>query len=120
MCGVCASYMFVSEVCVSEVCVSEVCVSEVCVSEMCVSEVCVSEVCVSGCVCVFVVLAGAVFPFNEERVSRDGVDRNSAIIGGEHHRQSQGCKYYCQVSSTAQCTIISIEPYLYRKKCFVF
>ncbi|KAK6310717.1 hypothetical protein J4Q44_G00187720 [Coregonus suidteri] len=26
--------------------------------------------------------AGAVFPFNEERVSRDGVDQNSAVIGG--------------------------------------
>lgn len=27
--------------------------------------------------------AGAVFPFNEDKVSGDGVDRNSAIIGGK-------------------------------------
>lgn len=27
--------------------------------------------------------AGAVFPFNEDKASGDGVNRNSAIIGGE-------------------------------------
>lgn len=27
--------------------------------------------------------AGAVFPLNEDKASRDGVDRNSAIIGGK-------------------------------------
>lgn len=29
--------------------------------------------------------AGAVFPFNEDKASEDGVDRNSAIIGGKIH-----------------------------------
>lgn len=32
--------------------------------------------------------AGAVFPFFEDKVSGDGVDRNSAIIGGKSHLTS--------------------------------
>lgn len=32
--------------------------------------------------------AGAVFPFYEDKVTGDGVDRNSAIIGGKSHLTS--------------------------------
>lgn len=50
--------------------------------------------------------AGAVFPFNEERVSRDGVDRNSAIIGG----------IIAVVIFTILCTLVFLIRHMFRHK----
>ncbi|KAJ8012068.1 hypothetical protein DPEC_G00064840 [Dallia pectoralis] len=50
--------------------------------------------------------AGAVFPFNEERVSRDGIDRNSAIIGG----------IIAVVIFTILCTLVFLVRHMFRHK----
>lgn len=48
--------------------------------------------------------AGAVFPFNEDKASDDGVDRNSAIIGGKSH-----LTFNCQVLNHTPYMTVSIH-----------
>ncbi|CDQ82572.1 unnamed protein product [Oncorhynchus mykiss] len=59
--------------------------------------ICISCLCVSP---------GAEFPFNEERVIPDGVNRNSAIIGG----------IIAVVIFTILCTLAFLIRYMFRHK----
>uniref|UniRef100_A0A6Q2ZA45 Contactin associated protein 2 n=1 Tax=Esox lucius TaxID=8010 RepID=A0A6Q2ZA45_ESOLU len=60
--------------------------------------------------------SGAEFPFNEERVIPDGVNRNSAIIGGEDRSRSTYWRIIAVVIFTILCTLVFLIRYMFRHK----
>ena len=66
---------------------------------------------VSECVFLFACPSDAEFPFNEERVIPDGVNRDSAIIGGtECHRHiSSVCKINTELTANIKMVAVGLE-----------